>query len=297
MRQATILAGILAAALTAAATAQQKDDEQAIRLVVETFTKAYNGGDAKTIAGLFLPGGEIVSEQGESAQGREAIERTFAAIFQAHPKAQIKVAIQSIRFLSPALAVEDGVSTVTRPTGQPAERNRYTVVHVKEDGGWRMASARDLPDEAASAEEELKQIEWLVGDWVDESPTALVVTSYRWADDHRSILSEFKVQVGGRPAMTGTQRIGWDPLRKSLHSWVFDSVGGSAQGTWAQNGNQWIVKLTGVTHDGKPATATNVITRAAKDRMTWQSRDRIVGGEVMPDVEPIIIVRKPPKPQ
>ena len=54
--------------------------------------------------------------------------------------------------------------------------------------------------------------------------------------------------------------------------------------------------MTGVTHDGKPASATNVLTRVAKDRMTWQSRDRIVGGELMPNVEEITIVRKPPKP-
>lgn len=55
--------------------------------------------------------------------------------------------------------------------------------------------------------------------------------------------------------------------------------------------------MTGVTHDGKSATATNVLTRTAKDRMTWQSRDRVVGGEVMPNVGPFAIVRKPPKPQ
>ena len=214
MRKAMVMAGVLAAALAATAAAQQKDDEQAIRRVVDAFTKAYNGGDAKAIAALFLAGGEIVNEEGESVQGREAIERVFAEIFQAHPKAQIKVAVQSIRFLSPSLAVEDGTSTVTHPSGQRAERNRYTVVHVKQDGAWRMASARDLPDEAASAEEELKQLRWLIGDWVDESPDALVLTSYRWADDHRSILSEFKVQIGGRPAMTGTQRIGLGPARQ-----------------------------------------------------------------------------------
>ena len=159
-----------------------------------------------------------------------------------------------------------------------------------------MASARDLPDEAASAEEEIEQLQWLIGEWVDESPDALVLTSYRWADNHRSILCEFKLQVGGRPAMTGSQRIGWDPSAKMLHSWVFDSAGGSAEGVWTRNGNQWIVKMTGMTQDGKPASATSVLTQTAKDRMTWQSRDRIVGGEVLPNVEEITIVRKPPKP-
>jgi uncharacterized protein (TIGR02246 family) len=300
MRKTALIVGVLVAALTAAATAQQMsqsrgEDEKAIRLVVDAFSKAYNSGDAKTIASLFVADGEIVNEEGEIVQGREGIQRTFADIFKAHPKSQIKVSIQSLRFVGPAVAMEDGRSTVVQqPEGQ-AERSRYTVVHVKQDGVWRMASARDLPDEAAPAEEEVKQLHWLIGEWVDESPDALVATSYRWSDDHRSILSEFKVQVGGRPTMTGTQRIGWDPLAKKIHSWVFDSAGGFAEGVWTRNGNQWIVKMAGVTHDGKPASATNVLTRVAKGRMTWQSRDRVVGGETRPNVEEITIVRKPPQ--
>ena len=301
MRKTALMAGVLVAALAAVAAAQQKaqtrpEDESAIRQVVETFTKAYNSGDAKAIAALFLPEGEIVSEQGDVSQGQEAIERVFAEVFKAHAKSEIKVSIQSLRFLGPSVAMEDGVTTVIREPGQPAERSRYSVVHVKQDGTWRMASARDLPDEAASAEEEIKQLQWLIGEWVDESPDSLVLTSYRWADNHRSILCEFKLQVGGRPSMTGSQRIGWDPSAKTLHSWVFDSAGGSAEGVWTRNGSQWIVKMTGMTQDGKPASATNVLTQTAKDRMTWQSRDRIVGGEVLPNVEEITIVRKPPKP-
>jgi hypothetical protein len=34
-----------------------------------------------------------------------------------------------------------------------------------------------------------------------------------------------------------------------------------------------------------------------KDRMTWQSRDRVVGDEVLPDSGEIPIVRKPPQPK
>ena len=175
MRKTALMVGILVASLTMAANAQQMsqsrgEDEKAIRLVVDAFTKAYNSGDAKTIASLFVADGEIVNEEGESVQGREGIERTFVEIFKANPKSQIKVSIQSLRFVSPTVAMEDGVSTVSRKSGEPAERNRYTVVHVKQDGVWRMASARDLPDEAAPAEEEVKQLQWLIGEWVDESP-------------------------------------------------------------------------------------------------------------------------------
>jgi uncharacterized protein (TIGR02246 family) len=287
-----------AAATAEAATADQasREEEKAIRAEVDAFIKAYNAHDAKTLAALFVAGGEIVNEAGESVHGREAIQQTFAAIFQAQPKSQISVSIQSIRLLSPSMAMEDGTTTVTGKSGEGPEHNRYMVVHVKQDGRWQMASARDLPDEEASAGEELKQLGWLIGQWVDESPTALVISSYHWGENQLSILSEFKIQVGGRPAMTGTQQIRWDPCAKRLHSWVFDSEGGFGEGAWVRSGNQWIVKMMGVTRDGRAASATNVTTRTAKDRMTWQSRDRVVGKELLPNIDEIPIVRKPPQP-
>jgi len=284
-----------ATAASAPGPAHQQD-EKAIRLNVEAFAKAYNAGDAKAIASLFLADGEVVSEEGQSTRGREGIEQVFAGIFKEHPKTRMDLAVGSIRFIGPDMAVEDGTATVTHAPDEPAQRSPYTVVHAGQGGKWAMASARDLPDEAPTPEEQLKQLRWMIGEWVDESPEALVMTSYRWTDNQCYILSEFKVQIGGRPVMTGSQRIGWDPLAKKIRSWVFDSEGGFGEGSWTRDGNRWIVKRTGVTRDGKLASATNIITRVSKHRMTWQSRDRIVGGEKAPDVEEIPITRKPPPP-
>ena len=322
MRRTLILAGILTAALALrTAIAQQKtaperlpakpgvaldarpteqarqEDEKAIRDVAEAFLQAYNAKNAKSLAALFVSTGEIVSEAGKSFQGRVAIEREFATIFQEHPKAKIQVVVQSIRFVGPTLAIEDGLTTVTEVGNQPIERSRYMVVQVKQDGKWRMASARDFADEAALPAEELRQLEWLIGEWVDESPDALVITSYRWDIKHDAILSNFSVQVHGQSVTSGTQRIAWDPQAKKLHSWVFDTAGGFSEGIWSRTGNQWLIKMTGVTADGHAASATNTITRVAKDRATWQSRDRVIGDKTEQDIEKVPLVRKPPMPQ
>lgn len=305
MRSTLILAGLITAVLALAAGAaaqnappasERQADEQAIRQAAEAFARAYNAHDAAAVAALFTPDAEIVNEEGAAQQGRQAIQQAFAAIFKENPKSQIQLKVTSIRFVSPTLAIEDGTSVATTKEGEPAERSRYTAVHIKQDGGWQMASARDFPDESAAGQEELQQLDWLVGHWVDESPEALIVTTYRWTDNHQFILGEFTVQVGGRPAMTGSQRIGWDPLAKKLRSWVFDSEGGFAEGVWTREGNQWLAKMTGVTREGKAASATNIIIRLSKDRMTWQSRDRVVGDDKMPDLQAIPVVRKPPAP-
>jgi uncharacterized protein (TIGR02246 family) len=271
-------------------------DEAAIRRVVDAFTKAYNQADSKAIAALFTPEAEIVNEEGATHQGQAAIEDEFAAIFKDHPQAHIDIHIDSIRFVSPTVAVEVGSSTVSHDPQMPAEHDRYEVIHVKQDGVWRMASARDLPDETASADEKLKQLGWLIGDWVDEDPTSVVMSSYRWTDDHHFIVSNFTVKIEGRPVMSGTQRIGWDPLAKTIRSWAFDSEGGFMEGFWTREGHQWIIKSQGASSDGKEASSTNYLTHVKHHRMIWESRDRDVGGEKAPDLGPITIARQAPKP-
>jgi uncharacterized protein (TIGR02246 family) len=270
-------------------------DVKAIRATADAFAKAYNAHDPQAIAALFSPDGEIVDESGDARQGRTEIEGVFSAVFEEYPEATMSVDITAIRFLGGGLAEEDGSVKVVHAPGEMPEQNRYTVLHLKQDGKWMMASARDLPDDRAEPAAMLKPLEWLIGDWVDESPDSLITTTYAWADNRNYILSEFRIQVAGRDVMTGSQRIGWDPLAKVIRSWVFDSEGGFADGVYSQDGDRWIVRLTGVTCDGEPASATNVFTVLGRDRISWQSRDRTVAGKATPDTDTYIVVRPPPK--
>jgi uncharacterized protein (TIGR02246 family) len=285
-----------AAAPAGKGQADRSQDERAIRQTADDFAKAYNAHDAQAIAKLFAPDGELASEEGDVQQGRDEIAEEFAAVFEQFPEAKIKIEIRSVRFLTPNVAVEDGTASVVRTPGDAATPTRYTVIHSKQDGRWQIASTRDYSAGEDLGVEELAQLNWLEGEWVDESPDAMVMTKYSWTDNHRYLLSEFTIQVGGRGVMTGSSRMGWDALNKVIRSWVFDSEGGFTEGNYARDGDRWIIKMTGVTRDGKAASATNIVTRLSKDRMTWESRDRVVDGEVEPDIEPVLVVRKPPAP-
>jgi len=272
-------------------------EEQAIRQVVDRVIKAYDAHNAKLLAELFTTDAEIVDAAGQWLQGRAAIEQVFAAAFKAHPKAKIEIKIDSIRFLAPTVAMEEGISTVTHEPGEPGEPSRYTVLHVKQDGKWQMASARDLENNEVTATHELERLAWLVGEWVDESAEAVVKTSYRWTESHKFILSDFTIHIRGKPALVGSQRIGWDPLAKQIRSWVFDSEGGFSEGLWTRDKNKWTVKLSGVTRDGRVGSSTNVYTRLGADRFSFDSHDRVVGGELAEPTEKFIVVRAPPKPR
>jgi uncharacterized protein (TIGR02246 family) len=274
----------------------QSPDEKAIRRTAEQFVQAYNGADAKALAALFTEDAEMVDHDGSTAKAREAIEQRFAEDFVENPEGRIDIAIESIRFVCPIVAIEEGESTVLRSANEPADHSRYTVIHVKQGDKWLIANARELPDPELAAKEQLKQFEWLIGEWVDECEECVVEASYRWTDNERFILNEFTVQIDGRPAMTGTMRIGWDPLRKHVRSWIFDSEGGFAEGLWARQGDQWVLTLAGVTREGKVGSRTMVMSRLGKDRYSCKTHDCVVNGEILPDLDPVTVVRKPPKP-
>jgi hypothetical protein len=91
--------------------------------------------------------------------------------------------------------------------------------------------------------------------------------------------------------------IGWDPQAQQIKSWVFDSEGGHGEGLWTRTtDNQWVVKASGVLHDGRTTSATHVHTVLNKDAVKTNSTDRIIGGEVAPDILDVVMVRKPPRP-
>lgn len=274
--------------------AESKDAESAIRANVQAFIKAYNAGDAKGVSQLFAPEAQMIDEDGNTTQGREAIEKVFAAIFADAPGNRVAVNIESIRMIGTAFALETGDTKVIRKTGEVAESTRYTVAHIKNrEGQWLMALVRDTPEEAPSNYERLKALEWLVGDWIDESHESVVMTSCRWNKNKNFLMQEIKIRMRGRDAMNVTQRIGWDPLAKRIKAWMFDSEGGYGESVWVQDGDRWLVKATGVRRDGVTSSATNMFTRTGNDSYTWHSSDRVVGHDVMPPIE-IKVVRKPP---
>jgi uncharacterized protein (TIGR02246 family) len=270
-------------------------DESTIRGNIEAFVKAYNAHDAKAVAGLFSPEAQVIDEDGETTQGRNAIEKRVAGTFAESPQGRIKLDVESIRFVGSALAIETGKSTVTPSPGGAPDISTYSAVHLKSsDGKWLIGFVRETVDTELTNHDRLKPLEWLIGDWVDESPDSVVITSCKWSDNKNFLLSDINIRIQGSNAMHLTQRIGWDPLTKQIKSWLFDSEGGYGESFWTRDGDRWVVKATAVRRDGTTALMTNIYTPTGKDSYTWQTTDRVVGGEVLPPIQ-IKVVRKPPE--
>jgi uncharacterized protein (TIGR02246 family) len=275
----------------------RSENEKPIRAVIDAFVVAFDKGDAKAIAGLFAEQGEAIDMEGGAIRGRAALEAHYAERFADNPGEKIKTEIELIHFLTPELARQDGRSTLQPADGSLAITAKFTATFVKTPGKWLIASIRELEDPSITPHDRLKEIEWLVGEWLEETGDARITTSIAWSEDKNFLLRSFEIKTQGKPDMKGTQRIGWDPLTKQIKSWVFDSKGGHAEGYWSRSGEQWVIKANGVHADGVTTSATQTLTLVNKDRLLWKSTDRTLGGETEVDIQEFMMVRKPPEPK
>jgi uncharacterized protein (TIGR02246 family) len=270
------------------------DVETEIRKVSKAFEDAFDAADASAVAELFTPDGEFIDVQRLVYQGRDAVKAEFAATFEAVPDSAISTNIDSIRLVSPNVAIEDGRVTLATEAG-PVSVSRYTAVYAKVDGAWKIASLRDIESETFSPGDRLTPLDFLIGDWVSESADGVVEFEYYWSEDGNFILNDFSVTVDGNAELKGSQRIGWDPQVKQIRSWLFDSEGSHVEGNWSELDDRWVIKTSGFNADGTSGSSTNYFIPEANGQLVWLSKDRVVAGEPQDEIK-IKLTRKPPAP-
>jgi len=281
----------------AAAAEKKSPDEAAIRKLGDAIVQAYQQHNAKSFAAVFTPDGEYVDFKGVLFHGRDEIEKEFAGFFKANPESTVQVAFDAIRPIAPGVDKVEGVIRFQRTPTDPPVAGRCNLVCFVFGNTWQVASLREIEGSgtAVSHHDHVSQLEWLIGEWIHEGPRAEVHFSCKWDRSGNFLVREFSVQAAGRKTIHGTQRIGYDPLSGLLKTWIFDSEGGYSDGYFRQKGDHWVLHTTGVTSEGQLASGTEVFT-VDQHRIVWDSVDRIIDGERIPDTGKITIVKKPPAP-
>jgi len=280
----------------AASASGVTSDEQAVRQVTQGLVKAFNAGSADKAASLFYSGAELTDDAGNVHKGSAAIKDLFARFVEKFPGATSTMTANSVWMVGPTLAIEEGQRLVSTKDDRASAATRYTLVMIKQQGEWKIASGREVEDDdSLSPHDRLKPLAWLVGEWVDEGSDAVVQMSCKWSEDKNYLLVNFDSKIQGKAAMKSSQRIGWDPLTQKVKSWVFDSDGGHGEGLWSQVENRWMIKSTAVLPDGLTGSATITLEPRDKDSYIMKGFDRIRGKTAEPDFE-VKIVRKPPTP-
>jgi uncharacterized protein (TIGR02246 family) len=268
-------------------------DEAAIRKADEAYVTAFNKHDAKALADAWSPEAVYLSRvTGDEVVGRAAIAEQFTALFKDQPEVKLDLNVESIQFVSPNVAVEHGIAKTLAPKGEP-EEIAYSAVFVRREGQWLLDRVTDKAKEAAESHyEQLKPLEWMIGHWVDKDDKVDIETECKWTKNHSFITRSFTVAVEGDIDVSGMQIIGWDPVAKTIRSWTFDSDGGFSEATWTRKKDRWFIQNKGYLADGRKASMTNVIKQVDQNSFTWQTDDRTVGGELLPNIDEVLIVRE-----
>lgn len=287
-----VLAFLAVAWLTGCGQAKKNEeaDDKAIRSVVQSYQEAYNQQDAAKLAAQWAPDALYINPvTGESAEGRDAIERHFKEKFAQGKKRRLEITIKSIEFPSADEAVEKGIMKVTLDD-QPAQQMAYQAGYVRENGKWLLKSINEIElQEPLSHFEQLKDLAWLVGKWQDSDDNVDILFDIQW-DTHKNFITQhFTMKIYGHDDIEGKQIIAWDPVKDVVRSWVFDSDGGFGEGTWEKVDKSWYATMHYTLGDGRVASSKNIYTPIDDQSYSFASVEREVDGDILPNMNPVTV--------
>lgn len=269
--------------------------DAATRHIIDLLLSAYQRRDAKAFAGTFTVDGEYIDSKDIVFHGRKAIADEFATFFRDSPESSMKIDVNSIRTIARNLMTVDCATHFKLSETAPSVSGRCRLLCSREADVWQIASLQewDGEKEVQPHHAHVSQLEWMIGDWIGEGRNSHVHFTCRWDDSGNYLLRDFTIEVAGARPLSGTQRIGYDPMTQRLKMWVFDSAGGFSEGYFNRDAEKWILKTSGVTSDGHLASATNTFTFVDDHRMTSETSEHFISGQRMADSEDLTIVRKP----
>lgn len=279
--------------LTAQDVAEPDDDEAAVHAAGTEYVEAFNRRNAERLAQLWSPEAVYTNRiTGEQVVGRDAIAAQFKGLFESLPDLTLAIDVDSVQFVSPNVAIEHGTARFLIPD-EPSELVTYSAVYVRREGKWLLDRVTDKESHPANTHyEQLKPLEWFIGSWVDQDDQVSIVTDCNWTKNQKFITRTFTVSIGEDIQLSGIQFIGWDAGAKQIRSWTFDSDGGFSEGTWSKSKDRWYVHKKGTTGDGQTTTAVNHITPIDDNTFAFQSTQRTLDGELLPNIDEVLVVRR-----
>lgn len=258
-------------------------DEVQIGKSLDEFVAAFNEKNAEKLAACWTETATHTDrETGERTEGRAAIQADFTKIFAAQPGIKLSAALTRTKLITAEVAQVEGLSTVIGGDGVPVE-SVFTAIMTRSGEKWLFDSieetAAPVPATPADA---LQELEWLIGEWTDESGDVKVRTTFRWSANRAFLLRSFVAESADGIALEGTQVIGWDANLQQIRSWTFNSDGSFGSSTWSKNESSWLAKSSQTSANGDISSGTYVLERVDENSFTLQ----LIGHEINGDAQP-----------
>lgn len=274
------------------ATDVRTADLQKIEAAIESYVTAFNGKDVDKLVSLWAPDGVYVSQSsGDQLTGHDELKKDFQSIFANEDAPKLAVETESIEFISPNVALERGMATVTGKDF--VDQTAYRVVYVERDGRWLIDRVTEESVVVKPSNyEHLQGLDFIVGQWVAEIDGTTIEIDCQWTTNQNYLSRKYRVLTDGNVESSGLQIIGWDAKNEQIRSWLFDSEGGFVKGTWTQRDNEWIVQSVATLADGASGSSTSIYSQLDADTVAWRKTNRVVDGKLLPNTEEVTVYRQ-----
>ncbi len=273
------------------APAQAPDDSDILQFL-EKISKAYNAADAKALAALWSETGELIDEdEGTRLSGRPEIEAAYAKSFDKANPSRLEMDLDKIRRVTPDVVTLEGKISLIKKSGVP-DRSTFNAILVRKGGDWLLDQTRekDIPNDPTPADN-LQELDWMTGSWKHVSGNYETTVECAEIANGNFRTAKYRVTEKGEVTHEGTQVIGWDASKKQIRSWVFSSDGSFGEGLWESKTNRWVIRMTGVLATGQKTASTRLLAIKDKDHYTFQTVDRTIDGQSLPDHDEVTMTR------
>lgn len=158
-----------------------------------------------------------------------------------------------------------------------------TIIHDRIPDSPNSSSLSGSHDKSSPDYEQLKQLEWLIGEWEgvitipdgipEIHPAGAKVKSrqkYFWMQNKSYIGFSFREEVNGRVGHEGFEIVGVDPETKKLVHWIFSTAGGNGAGEWSFDGKVWHLNWWGLLPNNTRLEGVSNMVSVDRDTHTWE---------------------------
>lgn len=269
------------------------EDSQEVLSLIKSYEESLNSKDSQKVSEVFTRDSEFeLPRTGKFIEGNKDIAEFLIQRMKESPNLKISFKDLKVELKDNNRAIATGTVQFENG-GNNQEKIARKIELIKQDGKWLI----DRTSEIAIANppdlyEHLKPLEWLIGNWRDDSGEADIRFENNWDRTKNYIVQKFSSKIYENEEIEGLQIIGWDPEQKKIRSWIFDSDGGFGGGYWTKSGSDWQQEISYTLSDGRRASALNIFKPKDRDTYEYSSIHREVAGIALPDIEAVEITRE-----
>jgi uncharacterized protein (TIGR02246 family) len=260
----------------------------------DAFAKAFDSGDAESLANLWTENGILVNlDTGDTWTGRTEIQSGYKTLFEQIPKRKIQFAVVESRKLSDSVIQSRGIARTSDLTSNIVSESTYiAALTLQKDGRWLLDSVHEkhgVDDASAGvAADPLSFLDPLIGQWRDENVELDVLSIVKRSESGKFVTRDYTVTDKNKEIVDrGTIIVAWDAGEQRAKAWQFSMDGTFGEGFVSPLESGVSYRIEQTLPDGSHMSSLQIVEIKDENTLSFRSVDQLVDGQSIEDGKPV----------